>query len=179
MNFDGLWQILENSVPPEITHYQRGEHPGVGWWLKTVVPTNSQSPIYLAWDAIQQKHPRLVRMEPTAYDWFQTPIVNTSSVWINQKVDVTLSETDNQFSYVLGDYDTSFNIWGVKLIQELEQQKSPELDPHDWHKLCDVAYLMKSWTTDRQANNNRKGLKIVKHEKNTSSAHNRSKLDSQ
>ena len=177
MNFDSLWHLLDNSVPPEVTHYQMGHHPGAGWWLKTVVPTNIHSPIYQAWYTIQNKHPRLVHMEHVAYDWHQKLITHTHSIWLNHKIDITVTQIGEEFEYQMGDYDQSFNVWGQQLLKELEQQQSPEFDQDDWHKLCDVAQLMQSWTTDRQARKNRRSFTIVKPEKNTSAPHNRSKLD--
>ena len=177
MDFLGIWPLLENSVPPEVTHYQKGDHPGAGWWLKTAIPYQAQSRVYQAWDAVQQKHPGLVCIQPSAYDWQQQWIPGVHSIWLNIRVDVSVSIMEHDFTYDIDDYDTSFNVWGKKISRALGNDKSkhPKLD--DWHMLRDVAKLMQSWTTDRQARINRRSLKIVNSEKNTSSASNRSKLD--
>jgi len=178
MDFDGIWPLLENSVPPEVTHYQKGDHPGPGWWLKTAMPYQPHSLIYQAWDAIQRKHPGLVCIQPTAYDWQQHLIPQVHSIWLNVRVDVTVTVMEHEFTYNIDDCDTSFNVWGKQLARALASDKSKHAQLPDWHMLCDVAKLMQSWTTERQARINRRSLKIVKSEKNTSSAPNRSKLDS-
>lgn len=177
MNYQGVWHTLDNSVPPEITHYQMGQHPGTSWWLKTVIPSNDQSLLHQAWDAVARKHPRLVCLEPHAYDWQQNLITGAHSIWLNYKIDVVLTQVDSGYQYEMGDYDTSFNKWGDQILQQLNQHNSDQIDPNDWHMLTLVADLMKSWTTDRQARNNRRSLQIVSPEKNKRSVHNRSKLD--
>jgi hypothetical protein len=182
MNFDNVWSILNNSVPPEITHYQHGSHPGKTWWLKTVVPnSDTKVNVFKVWKAIEKSHKKLVRLVPQAYDWHQTCIPHAHSVWVNHKVDVSLVQAENGFTYQISDYDKSFNEWGEHLQLWLSSQAVPqskENDPHDWHKLWHVTELVKTWTTDAQAKHNRGKIKIVKTDSSEGPAHHRPNMDS-
>lgn len=181
MNFDHVWQLLENSVPPEVTNYHQGYHPGLGWYLKTAVPNSDQLLLLRTWQAISARHPGLVTVSDHAYDWQTNRIPNCSSIWLKDHVDITLTLQNNQFSYVILPFDDATNRWGHDLRKNLlryKRQQAKNLDSLSWHNLFDVANLLKQWTTDRQARVKRKGWKVVKNQIDSSNAAHGSKLDS-
>jgi hypothetical protein len=182
MNFDGVWEILDNSIPPEICHYRQGHHPGVGWWLKTVVPNSDPIELLKVWQALAAKHHGLISISAWAYDWQEALIPNCSTIWIRDGADIELRCQDLDITYVIYPFDDATNSWGNRLRRQLNayRLRSPKnFDKHSWHNLAAVAHLLKHWTTERQAHVNRKGWKVVTNsEKDSSSPSNRSKLDS-
>jgi hypothetical protein len=183
MNFDDVWGALNNSVPPEITHYQHQQHPGKDWWLKTAVFAGiSEPPLLRVWHTLQNQHPQLIKITPTAYDWQGALIENTHTVWIANNRDVRLSYHCPDFAYEIVDQDISSNQWGVHLEHALrEYAESKNLDQlieHDWHNLLHVAEFISSWCTDHQARIKRKGMHIVSNSSSDqSTANHGSELD--
>jgi hypothetical protein len=173
MNFDGVSDLLDNSVPPEITNYHQGHHPGLGWWLKTAVPTNDSLGVLAAWRTIQRKHPSTICITEVAYDWHGAVIPLTASIWLRDNLDVDLTWNDPEFNYVIMPFDDSVNSWGQYLRRQLLQyrrQPTKDFDKSNWHNLVAVANLLKQWTTNRQAQVKRKGWKVVSN-KQTNSGH--------
>jgi len=164
MNFDGVWDQLEQTIPPEISHYHHAVHPGLGWWLKTAVPNEDTLGLLVVWDSISRAHPGLIHISDVAYDWKGQSIHNVSSIWLRESADVDVSFVNGEFSYVIYPFDEATNRWGQKLKVALTKYKNKHkenFDINNWHKLVEVAQLLKQWTTHRQAQVKRKGWKIV------------------
>lgn len=183
MNFDDVWGTLHNSVPPEITHYQHQQHPGKDWWLKTAVfAGTADPPLIRVWHSLQNQHPHLIKITPTAYDWQGNLIDQVHSVWIANHRDVRLSYHCPDFAYEIVDQDISSNQWGVHLEHALYgyavAKNCDELLANDWQNLIHVAQFISSWCTDHQAAIKRKGIHIVHNSSpDQSAAHNGSELD--
>lgn len=182
MNFDGVWEILDSSIPPEITHYRQGHHPGVGWWLKTVVPNSDSLDLLRLWMALSQKHSGLIAITSWAYDWQENVIANCSSIWIREGTDVDLRVKHQEYTYVIYPFDDATNSWGTRLRRQLNSYRAKmpnNFDKGSWHNLLQVANLLKQWTTERQAQVKRKAWKVVSNsEKDSSTTTHGSKLDS-
>lgn len=175
MNFDGVWNLISSTIPPEISHYQYGHHPGLGWWLKTVVPQNDPIGLLKIWIAITDHHPGLVLISDQAYDWYGQTIQNCCSIWIKENTDIDLAVCDNNIKYVIYPFDDATNRWGNRLRTKLVaygKNKSDNFDKDNWHKLLEIASLLKQWTTNRQAQVKRKSWKIVRNEQTNQSQSN-------
>jgi len=176
MNFEGVWDKLENSVPPEITHYQLGLHPGPNWWLKTAIP-KQDNPLDLmnVWQIIDTAHPKLLKITPYCFDWQQNLISTASTIWIKQGLDVDLKFEGKEFNYTVLSSDVTFNIWGSEIRKHLRRKENRNLkenDPETWQKMDHVAQLLKSWTTEKQAQVRRQMLRVITNEKDSSSSTN-------
>jgi hypothetical protein len=163
MDFDGVWEILDSTIPPEISHYRAGNHPGLGWWLKTAVPKNTN--LSNAWQTLATNHPTVVQMVHVAYNWQGAEIQSALSVWIRDNQDLDLDHINGQWHYVIRPFDESVNVWGHRLNQNLRtwqrRKHKTKLDEDNWHKLKSVAQMLQTWTSNQQAQIKRKGLKLV------------------
>ena len=176
MNFEGVWEKLENSVPPEITHYQLGLHPGPQWWLKTAIPkTDHHLNLAEVWGSIQAQHVNLVLITPHCFDWHQNLISTASTIWIRQGLDVDLQFLGQDFTYSILSSDVTFNQWGSLLRKHLRRKQNAQFklnDPTTWQKVDHVAQLLRSWTTDKQAQVRRQMLKVITNEEDRGSSTN-------
>ena len=170
LDFENVWQVISNCVPPEITHFQKQSHPGIGWRLKTVIPSSTDQDLFKSWLLITQKHPYAACLHETAYDWNQNLIPNALSVWTQDGIDIVIDNQSTPVNYHIIPSETSFKSSGKKLIKQInkDQKTSPEKNSQqDWHNLLCVAQLISSWTTDQQARVNRTTIKVVSDDKNS------------
>ena len=159
---------LENGVPPEITHFQKGVHPGRHWWLKTVVPHSKTSEIYQYWLRLHQAHGHRVWLTHSAFDWLQAPIPDAATVWIQQGFNVILSHENHTISHETVRFDQSFNQMGSQLTNCIDPAKFS--DP-GWHKLTQLTDFISTWTTHSQAVARRKTFTRHHNEKDSGSCH--------
>lgn len=168
MNFENVLIHLQQSVPPEITHYRLNLHPGIRWYLKTAVLNHDPDTDLLEiWRAIEREHGSLVRVSPYCYDWYQNRIDDASTIWVKQGMDVRITIDGDDITYAIVSADVTFNGWGREIQKHLRSAENlswKEHDPVTWNKLQDVAQLLSSWTTDKQAQMRRQMLKVIKNE---------------
>ena len=94
MEFDlsGTIETLHAHVNPEVWHYQRGTHPGLGWHIKSVLPNGTYHPaaenLYDQWHRMAHRNPAAVRITPTALDWNGSVIQGFSTIWLADANDV-------------------------------------------------------------------------------------------
>lgn len=174
INFENILDLLKTSVPPEISHYRSGTHPGKDWWLKTVIPTDKSAGPTIMWKKIQQKEPLNVLLTNSAVDWFENTIENANSVWIRHGIDLVVDVADNEtgkFTYVIKNVTDSLNEFGNtinKKITDAWESNSQNINDIDWHNLIYISNLMSSWTSDVQAEKKRKMFKVITNEKDNS-----------
>lgn len=164
LTLHGLFDIVDTGLSPEITHFKMGKHPGKHWWLKTVIPKNDTDRITTIWMHLCRMHPSLIYFTPYAYDWYGVLLEDFQSVWIKEQVDVVLTVKKRVFDYDIISFPESFNVSGKNLqkLIKLEQQNNPDTFTQDeWNEIINVTEFMKSWTTDKQAKNNRKQLRKI------------------
>jgi hypothetical protein len=165
MNFDDVWELLDSTVPPEVTHYREGSHPGMGWWLKTVIPSDQTCSVTKAWQTLAEKNQNMITLVEVAYNWHGQIINGATSIWLRNQQDVDLDMIQGQWHYVIRPYDESVNVWGHRLADSIKIwhkfNKTSASSNHGWHKLKDVAKLLQNWTSNQQAQIKRKGFKLV------------------
>lgn len=182
MHMQGVLQALENSVPPEVTHYHLGLHPGARWWLKTAVAKQDDHlQLMKVWQVIQQAHPKLVKITPHCFDWHQNLIPSACTIWIQQGRDVDVQIQGQDFTYHVVSSDVTFNAWGSQFrswLRSKHNKQMKESDPDTWHKCDQIAQLLRGWCTESQAQIRRQMLKVVTDAQDSSPATDSHKLDS-
>lgn len=180
VDFSNVYQVLSNGQPPEITHFQKGSHPGRGWYLKTAVPIVGEPDLYKIWRRLSKQHSNLICLTPESYNWNQQLIQNVFSVWVRETIDVRLNLREGVYDYSIIPFEDSFNIHGKTLKKQLVQfqKQNPhakELD--DLHYLSSVIQFMCDWHTDAQARARRSQFRVVTNEEDHSNSHQSTQLD--
>jgi hypothetical protein len=165
-NFENICSVLEACTPPEITHFQQGNHPGKRWWLKTVVPANADSEPTQIWDRLTSQHPQLIVWVAEAYDWRGDRIPHAHSIWLRNDIDICIVRQPPGFDYTILPFEDSININGHLLLHELQKKQKhfQKQNRADWHKLENIAHCISKWTTHNQAKNRRQKFKVIANE---------------
>jgi hypothetical protein len=163
-DFSNLEPYFQEGIPTEISHFRNKTHPGVGWWLKTVIPNRMVEPeLFGFWKVISNRVPYLVRIVDQAWDWNGEVIQGGASIWVKTGKDVALEFKDDELGYAVQDYGDSMNAWGTILSQILVENHDLD-DPDQDSNLKNIQAItdfMSKWTTDSQAANRRKNFKVV------------------
>jgi hypothetical protein len=181
LDFEHVWHILSDSQPPEVTHFQKGSHPGRGWWLKTAVPLVGNPDLYQIWRNIAKHHSNLVCLTQDTYNWNQQLVSNVISIWLRDSIDIELTLGDGTYNYSMVPFENSFNVTGKNLEKQLlsfHKQNPAAVGTDELHYLLTVVQLMSTWHTDTQANSRRAKIQVVSNEEAVCNKHQSPKLDS-
>jgi hypothetical protein len=181
LDFLNVRAILSDSQPPEITHFQKGSHPGRGWWLKTAVPLVGVPDLYQIWRSLSKQHSNLICLTQDTYNWNQQIVNNVISIWLRESIDVELTVGDGTYNYSMVPFENSFNLAGKNLEKQLlnfQKQNPAAVGKDELHYLLAVVQLMSTWHTDTQANCRRAKIQVVNNEESVCNANQSTKLDS-
>lgn len=115
-----LLESLKRLRNPEIYHYNAGTHPGISWYIKTVIPAydvdGEAKKVVDLWRDLSSLHENLVKINDVAFDWNGNRINGWQTVWIDHDIDVILGnpEGSGNFLYEIVDYDTGLNLAGKR-----------------------------------------------------------------
>ncbi len=172
MSDDQVWHQLHECVPPEVTHYVNGDHPGISWYLKTVVPITSDPPLLQYWEQIAAAHDNLVQIVNSAYDWQAHLIPNCVSVWIHTQNHVQLLvEPDQTWCYQIENH-----VQDQMITHMLEQF---DFGSDTWHMIQHALQLKQQHVTNKQAELRRKGFRIHHGETHSGHPHSGKNLDTE
>lgn len=180
-DFSNVCNILSNGQPPEITHFQKGSHPGRGWYLKTAVPVVGYPDLYRIWRDLSKQHNNLITMTLETYNWNQQLMPNVVSIWIRETIDVRLNIRDGVYDYSIVPFENSFNTHGKALKKQLlkfKKQTPKSHDIEDLQYLNSVIQFMCSWHTEAQARARRSTMRVVTNEENHCNSNKSTQLDS-
>lgn len=151
--FGGLTEELKNKIHPEIYHFRVGNHPGPEWFLKTVcpIPNLIQIDKYgygTLWHELTQEYPTKIKIVPYAYDWNGNEIPYMVSVWVNKKIDILISLSDNGFNISMVERQIGnehyFYMTMSLIYNEREQSKwVDDIDLDDLDKIENIARILK------------------------------------
>lgn len=157
-------KTITDSRNPEIHHYHRGLHPGLGWYIKTIVPGPSDNKdidaLHYEWRDFQITNRNMVRLSHHAYDWSGCQIHGWWTVWLHESIDVIWRMADDgkmRFSMV------SFN-HGLNLSAELIKQWLRSTAPDDTRShgnLEEIAEFLRTYTSEPVSRENRKRMRII------------------
>lgn len=176
MELNQVWQLLEQGVPPEITHHQLKLHPGPGWWLKTAVlkQDHHMSPLNM-WKHVQATHPNLIHITPHCFDWKTNLMPWACTIWLRKGKDVQVEFKDPDWIYHVVSEDISNQIWCdtfTRWIKSTHNKSMKKDDPHTWHMWIHSIQLLEHWCSEHQVQARRKQIKVITHAQDSSSTHN-------
>jgi hypothetical protein len=167
-DFSNINWHLKNAIPPEVSHFRNNSHPGIKWWLKTVVPNrNIDELLYEVWQQISTRIPSTVRLVNMAFDWHGNIIQDGVSIWICANKDVVLEyREDGLFDYSIEDSGDTFNAWGIVLNRFLEENHNMSEEPENspLREIQEILEFMAGATTETQAKERRTGFKVISNE---------------
>lgn len=168
MDLSDSWECLKQGVPPEITHFRQRSHPGKQWWLKTACVKHDRTGLHDTWQALARTYPKLVHVSAACYDWQGQIMPWASTIWIAQERDVHVEPSGTDWVYHVMSQDISQRIWQDKLWEILEKNTHlKQHDPDTWHNWQHVIQLHTSWRSDQHAQNLRKRMRVISHEKDS------------
>lgn len=175
MHWTQLCEHLPGLIPPEVTHYQNNTHPGMGWYLHTVIPHSVDHVINQTWQHVIRSHPAWVCTMPTAYDWLADVIPHSCSVWFRSPHYVHVLKVWPDCAYEIWSQDQAFNYWGTQIAGWAQSENS---HAPDIHKLMHVTQFMQTHVSAHQAAHKRSQFRVIAHDqKDSGSAHPRSNMD--
>jgi hypothetical protein len=159
-------RTIDHLRNPEIHHYNNGSHPGISWYIKTVIPhADPEDPVHEIsqfWEKLQKLHPRLVRIVGTAYDWDGSKIPGWSTIWLNAKIDLAVSWSEDQgFEYKIVDFDDGLKISATKLLEWLKSSSSPNGSPAEYSRLLEISSFLQTHTFEEKSRKKRSQLRVL------------------
>jgi len=160
---------IQGSNNPEIHHYHYGTHPGVRFYIKTILPgpiilNNDTYKIWKFWKDLEKKHSELIKLVKRAYDWQGNKLLGWWTIWLDQRIDIVWNySADTGFDYNMVDYEIGLKLSADKSLSWFDALTN-RLHPDDkvcYRQLEEVADFLKSYTSDELAKKNRKILKVL------------------
>jgi len=160
---------IEGSTNPEIYHFHRGSHPGIKYYIKTIMPgpyilNDNTAPIWRFWTELSNVHPRLIKLVDIAYDWEGNVIAGWWTIWIENRIDIRwVYEENTVVDYHLVEYDVGLKLSAEDAIETLDYISNRHTaDDHAcYEKLKEISVFLRTYTSDNIADRNRKKFTVV------------------
>lgn len=172
--FEQTLHTITVSKNPEIYHFLYGSHPGVKWYIKTILPgynilTNDSYPLWAMWRHLAEHHSDFVKIVNTSYDWDGKLIPNWWTIWLDQRIDIVISwSREHGFNWKIVDYDIGLKLSAddiYKILSETSDNRQPNYDSLHYKQLCYIIEYLKTYTTEKRSKSNRKKLKVIENAK--------------
>ena len=164
---------IKGSKNPEIHHFNYGSHPGIKFYIKTILPgpiilNDNTHKIWKFWKDLSIQHSKLIILVERAYDWQGNRLRGWWTIWLNQKIDIIWSYSEeNGFDYNIVDYEIGLKHSADKSLSwfdTLTDRHHPD-DILCYEQLEEVASFLKSYTSEKSANLHRTNLKVLENDK--------------
>lgn len=157
-------KTITDSRNPEIHHYHRGVHPGLGWYIKTIVPGPSDdvviNTLHYEWRDFQIKHRSMVRLTHHAYDWSGARISEWWTVWLQESMDVAWScDEEGKVRFSMLPFDRGLNLSAGTIREWLVA--NPTCDTNGHEKLADITEYLRTYTSEKTSRETRKRMRII------------------
>ena len=87
LDLEDFARELASLVNPEVWHFQHGCHPGLGWHIKTVIPTGL-SHVFAEWQHMAHRHPAALILLSSACNWHGEPLLGYVTAWVRDGTDI-------------------------------------------------------------------------------------------
>lgn len=166
-------QAITGSKNPEIYHYQHGSHPGIKWYIKTIIPgtgilNDDTYTLWTMWRHLSEHFSHLVKIVDIAYDWDGSLINQWWTIWLDQRIDVRVSWTrELGFNWKLVDYEDGLKLSAIEISSIVNNMCNNRLTEQELLKYKQLSYILeflKTYTTDKRSKENRKTLKVIEND---------------
>ncbi len=164
---------ITGSKNPEIYHYQRGSHPGVKWYIKTIIPgygmlTDDSYPLWAMWRFLTEHYPHLIKIINSAYDWQGNLLTGWWTIWLDQRIDIRVKwSKEDGFDWKLVDYEDGLKLSAEdisSMISTLFDDRHTEQETLQFKQLNYILDFLRTYTTDKRSKENRKKLKVIEND---------------
>lgn len=95
-DFSGVLETLEGFPNPEQWHVRMSTHPGIGWNIKTVIPSKpiaEQDMVRICdlWTMLSVMYPDMITITDTACDWTGKQLEEWLTVWLAEGWDIRIT----------------------------------------------------------------------------------------
>lgn len=166
-----LTDVIEtiDSLPnPEQWHVKMATHPGVGWSIKTIIPSHEIAEdgmirICDLWSMIGQTHCDLVNVTDHAYDWSGNLIDGWNTIWIRDGWDVNVTcDGGSPPAYEILPFQESSKVIAQGVLDMLSHQLAQSnTDRQDLETLADVCEALISQVSETDSQIKRKNIKVI------------------
>lgn len=164
-------ETIIGSTNPEIYHFQRGSHPGIKWYIKTIIPgyrllTDDTYTLWAMWRHLTEHFPNLVKITNIAYYWDGKSIPGWWTIWLDQKIDIRVSwSREAGFDWKMVDYDIGLKMSAVEIEALLEtnylNDRLSNLDVIHYKQILYILEFLKTYTPDKRSKANRKKIRVI------------------
>lgn len=170
LDFTGALEAISQLDNPEIWHVRCGTHPGIGWSIKTIIPSHNIAEDSLLricdmWAVIAAMHPETVVITKQALDWNGSVITDWKTIWIRDDMDVLLSFNESKTPvYEITSAQSGYRNTARTIIDNLTRQLANSSEPETVEELgvlLDIAETIGSQVSDFDSQKMRSGIHIV------------------
>jgi len=169
---DSALTAIEDCYNPEIYHYQHGKHPGLKWYIKTILPSprmlnDDTCVLFNFWKSVEARHMKHVCLTNVAYGWSGQPIPNWWTIWLDSKIDIVWSwSREHGFDYELVDYNIGLNLSGNSLESaiEINDTRHTGSSAVSYEKCTNIANFLKTYTSDQRSRQKRSLMKVIEND---------------
>lgn len=160
---------IEGSINPEIHHYRHGTHPGIKYYIKTILPgpyilNESTAPIWKFWNELSRIHPRLIRLVEKAYDWEGSIIPGWWTIWLESRIDIQWNFVQNsEIDYKVVEYEIGLKLSAKNAMDTLNDISTRQTkdDNACYEKLEEISVFLGTYTSDDMAERNRRKFMVI------------------
>lgn len=169
IEIESALNIIEDCYNPEIHHYQQGKHPGLKWYIKTVLPGPSiidreTRPLFDFWRSLENRHSKHVRLTESAYNWSGMIVPGWWTIWLDERIDISWSwSTERGFDYQIIDHDLGLKNSGalIETLLSASDIRHPSHSGISYLRLLNIANFLKTFTSEKKSRENRSKIRIM------------------
>jgi hypothetical protein len=170
LDFTGALDAISELCNPEIWHVRYSTHPGIGWSIKTVIPSHdiaddSVLRICDMWSMVSAMHPEIVTITKQAFDWNGSMIKDWKTVWVTDGSDVSISFNESKTPiYEITTIQDGYRNTASMIVDNLSDQLANSNEPgitKELGELLDIAEAIGSQVSEFDSQKLRSGIHIV------------------
>lgn len=167
--FEKILTTITECKNPEIHHHQNGSHPGVRWYIKTIIPnieliTDDTYELWSMWKYLSEHFPNLIKITKVSYNWDGKNMPGWQTIWLDQRIDIRTTWTKNDgFNWKMVDFDIGLQLSGIEIEQLFENNINNRLsntNTAQYKKIYRILEFLKTYTIDKRKDN-RKKIKVI------------------
>lgn len=170
--FEKILTTITECKNPEIHHHQHGSHPGIKWYIKTVIPgfnmlTDETYQLWSMWNYLSDHFPNLIKITKVSYNWDGKIIPGWWTIWLDQKIDIrVIWDKKDGFNWKMVDFDAGLNLSAIDIeqlfVNNIDNRLSKE-NTAQYKEIHSILEFLKTYTIKRK--DNKKRIRVIENAK--------------